>query len=50
MCCEFTLRELASAIHQRGDVLGIQLPWDHQTGSLKNASAPQNWAEAPLEG
>jgi len=49
-CCEFTLRELASALHQHDDVLGILLPWDHQTESLKNASAPQNWADTPLEG
>jgi lipopolysaccharide transport system ATP-binding protein len=50
VCCEFTLRELASAIHQRGDVLGIQLPWDHQTASLKTASAPQSLAETTIEG
>jgi lipopolysaccharide transport system ATP-binding protein len=49
-CCEFTLRDLGNAIHQRGDVLGIQLPWDHRTGSLKNASAHQNWTEALLDG
>ena len=49
-CCEFTLRELASALHQRGDVLGVQLPWDHRIGPLENASAHQNWAGASLAG
>jgi len=53
-CCEFTLRELSTyapmTAQARSSVLGILLPWDHQTGSLKNTSAPQNWAEAPVEG
>src|SRR5262249_26269090 len=35
VCCEFTLRELSMAIHPRGDVLALLLPWDHQTGPLK---------------
>jgi len=50
VCCEFTLRELASAIHHRGDVLGVQLPWDHQMGTRKNASAPQDRVESTREG
>jgi lipopolysaccharide transport system ATP-binding protein len=49
-CCEFTLRELASAFHQRGDVLGVQLPWDHQAGAASNASVAPNWAETAAKG
>jgi lipopolysaccharide transport system ATP-binding protein len=48
-CCEFTLRELSIAIHPRGDVLALLLPWDHQIGPLNKASASQDWAEAPLK-
>jgi lipopolysaccharide transport system ATP-binding protein len=47
VCCEFTLRELSSAIHQRGDVLGVQLPWAHHIGPMKSASTSQDWAEVP---
>jgi lipopolysaccharide transport system ATP-binding protein len=50
VCCEFTLRELASATLGRGDVLGIQLPWDHRIGSLNGPSVPPSWTQAPAKG
>jgi lipopolysaccharide transport system ATP-binding protein len=33
-CCEFTLRDLAVQDQSRPGVLGIQLPWNQETGSL----------------
>jgi hypothetical protein len=48
-CCKFALRELVSAMHPHGDVLAVRLRWDHQTGSLKNATSIQNWTDATLE-
>jgi lipopolysaccharide transport system ATP-binding protein len=48
-CCEFTLRELSIAIHPRGDVLALLLPWDHEARPLKKASASPDWADAPLK-
>ena len=50
MCCKFTLRELAGAIHHRGHVLGVQLPWDHQAGLRNDASTPQSWVETTVDG
>jgi lipopolysaccharide transport system ATP-binding protein len=50
VCCEFTLRELANTLHQRGDVLGVQLPWTHRTGSLQNGLVSPNGPETTVEG
>jgi lipopolysaccharide transport system ATP-binding protein len=48
-CCEFTLRELSMAIHPRGDVLALLLPWDHEVGPLKKTSGSPDWADASLK-
>ena len=41
-CCEFSLTELANAIHQPQGVLGVKLPWNHRQSPLEQCSAPDD--------